>query len=99
MMKRPGEHFSIHYSLWVGEHARLFIAGPGAPGFHLYLTRPGLCRTNTEALHRRNGRAVWPVFDVEATRTTGPVNRLISKKDRPPVDLFWSDEFVQTLLL
>jgi iron(III) transport system substrate-binding protein len=42
---------------------------------------------------------VRPVYDVEATKTTGLVNRLIAEKDRPLADVFWSGEFVQTLLL
>jgi iron(III) transport system substrate-binding protein len=42
---------------------------------------------------------VKAVYDVEATKTTGLVNRLIAEKDRPLADVFWSGEFVQTLLL
>jgi len=45
------------------------------------------------------GMLVKPVYDVEATKTTGLVNRLIAEKDRPLADVFWSGEFVQTLLL
>jgi iron(III) transport system substrate-binding protein len=45
------------------------------------------------------GIQVKPVYDVEATKTTGLVNRLIAEKDRPLADVFWSGEFVQTLLL
>jgi iron(III) transport system substrate-binding protein len=45
------------------------------------------------------GIRVLPVYDVEATKTTGLVNRLIAEKDRPQADLFWNCEFAQTLLL
>jgi iron(III) transport system substrate-binding protein len=45
------------------------------------------------------GIQVKPVYDVEATKTTGLVNRLIAEKDRPLADVFWSGEFVETLLL
>jgi iron(III) transport system substrate-binding protein len=45
------------------------------------------------------GILVKPVYDVEATKTTGLVNRLIAEKERPLADVFWSGEFVQTLLL
>jgi len=42
---------------------------------------------------------ILPVYDVEATKTTGLVNRLIAEKDRPQADVFWSGEFAQTILL
>lgn len=45
------------------------------------------------------GIKVLPVYDVEATKTTGLVNRLIAEKGRPQADVFWSGEFGQTLLL
>jgi iron(III) transport system substrate-binding protein len=46
-----------------------------------------------------SGITVLPVFDVEATKTTGMVNRLIAEKARPQTDVFWSGEFAQTILL
>jgi iron(III) transport system substrate-binding protein len=39
------------------------------------------------------------VYDVEASKTTGLVTRLIAEKDRPRADVFWNGEFAQTLLL
>jgi len=42
---------------------------------------------------------VKAVYDVEAAKTTGLVNRLIAEKDKPQADVFWSSEFVQTILL
>ena len=45
------------------------------------------------------GIDVLAVYDVEAAKTTGLVNRLIAEKDHPQADLFWSGEFAQTLLL
>lgn len=45
------------------------------------------------------GIHVLPVYDVEATKTTGLVNRLIAEKSRPQADVFWSGEFGQTILL
>ncbi|MEI7857434.1 MAG: extracellular solute-binding protein [Methanomicrobiales archaeon] len=47
----------------------------------------------------RTGIKVLAVYDVEATKTTGLVNRLIAEKNRPQADVFWSGEFGQTLLL
>ena len=45
------------------------------------------------------GIKVLAVYDVEATKTTGLVNRLIAEKGYPRADVFWSGEFGQTLLL
>ncbi len=47
----------------------------------------------------RTGIDVLPVYDVEAAKTTGLVNRLIAEKSNPQADVFWSGEFSQTLLL
>lgn len=45
------------------------------------------------------GIEVLPVYDVEAAKTTGLVNRLIAEKDAPQADVFWNGEFAQTLML
>jgi iron(III) transport system substrate-binding protein len=45
------------------------------------------------------GIQVLAVYDVEAAKTTGLVNRLIAEKANPQADVFWSGEFVQTILL
>jgi len=45
------------------------------------------------------GIRVLPVYDVEATKTTGLVNRLIAEQPRPQADVFWSAEFSQMILL
>lgn len=47
----------------------------------------------------RTGIRVLPVYDVEAAKTTGLVNRLIAEKNNPRADIFWSGEIVQTMLL
>jgi iron(III) transport system substrate-binding protein len=47
----------------------------------------------------RTGIHVRPVYDVEAAKTTGLVNRLIAEKAHPQADVFWSGEIVQTMLL
>ena len=47
----------------------------------------------------RTGIHVLPVYDVEATKTTGLVNRLIAEKSHPQADVFWSAEFSQMILL
>jgi iron(III) transport system substrate-binding protein len=45
------------------------------------------------------GIQVLAVYDVEAAKTTGLVNRLIAEKGNPQADVFWSGEFAQTILL
>src|SRR5512145_2461939 len=51
------------------------------------------------AFENETGIRVMPVYDVEATKTTGLVNRLIAEKARPQADAFWSGEFSQTVVL
>jgi iron(III) transport system substrate-binding protein len=45
------------------------------------------------------GIKVLAVYDVEAAKTTGLVNRLIAEKANPQADVFWNGEFAQTILL
>ena len=47
----------------------------------------------------QTGIRVLPIYDVEAAKTTGLVNRLIAEKQRPRADVFWNGEFAQTILL
>ena len=47
----------------------------------------------------RTGIQVLPVYDVEAAKTTGLVNRLIAEKSNPRADVFWAGEFSQMILL
>jgi iron(III) transport system substrate-binding protein len=48
---------------------------------------------------KETGIRVMQVYDVEAAKTTGLVNRLIAEKARPQADVFWSGEFSQTIVL
>lgn len=48
---------------------------------------------------RTTGIRVKPVYDVEAAKTTGLATRLVAEKDRPRADVFWNNEFLQTLKL
>jgi len=41
------------------------------------------------AFEKRTGILVLPVYDVEASKTTGLVNRLIAERGRPQADVFW----------
>lgn len=48
---------------------------------------------------QESGIRVLPVYDTEAAKTVGLVNRLIAEKNRPQADVFWNNEFAQTLYL
>lgn len=52
-----------------------------------------------DAFTKRTGVIVDPVYDTEATKTTGLVNRLLSEKDRPRADVWWSSEPLGTIRL
>jgi iron(III) transport system substrate-binding protein len=41
------------------------------------------------------GISVRPVYDIEAAKTTGLVNRLVAEKTAPQADLFWNGEVMQ----
>ena len=43
------------------------------------------------------GSSVLDGYDTEANKTTGLVNRIISEADRPVCDVFWNNEFIQTI--
>jgi iron(III) transport system substrate-binding protein len=47
----------------------------------------------------KTGVKVKIVFDVEAAKTTGLVNRLIAEKRNPVCDVFWNSEIGKTLVL
>jgi iron(III) transport system substrate-binding protein len=46
-----------------------------------------------------SGVRVRAVYDAEAAKTTGLVNRLLAESGRPQCDVFWNNEIVQTLQL
>jgi len=45
------------------------------------------------------GITVKAVYDTEATKTTGLVNRLIAEKNNPQADVFWNNEIARTIVL
>jgi iron(III) transport system substrate-binding protein len=49
-----------------------------------------------EAKHNIRVKAV---YDIEAVKTTGLVNRLIAEKDHPRCDVFWNNEIIRTIVL
>jgi iron(III) transport system substrate-binding protein len=52
-----------------------------------------------ERFEDETGIEVLAVYDVEAAKTTGLVNRLIAEKSNPQADVFWNGEVAQTLIL
>lgn len=48
---------------------------------------------------KQSGIKVKAVYDSEATKTTGLVNRLIAEKDAPRADVFWNSETGRTIVL
>ncbi len=54
-----------------------------------------------ETYKQRTGQDVSVVFDTEAGKTTGLVNRIVSEDQsgRPRADIFWSSELFNTILL
>ncbi|HID06481.1 MAG TPA: extracellular solute-binding protein [Armatimonadetes bacterium] len=48
---------------------------------------------------RQSGIRVLAVYDTEATKTTGLVNRLIAERKHPRADVFWSSEVGRTVIL
>ena len=59
----------------------------------------GIARPVLAEFTRRTGLEVLPVFDTEATKTTGLASRLRSERERPRADLFWSSECFRTIEL
>jgi len=51
------------------------------------------------AFQESTGIKVEAVYDVEAAKTTGLVNRLIAEGDQPKADVFWNSEVIQTVRL
>lgn len=52
-----------------------------------------------DAFEKETGIKVLDVYDSEATKTTGLVNRLIAEKDNPRADVFWNSETGRKIIL
>lgn len=51
------------------------------------------------AFQEKTGIKVKALYDVEATKTVGLVNRLMAEKGRPKADVFWNSEVGRTIQL
>lgn len=47
----------------------------------------------------RTGIEIRPVFDTEAVKTVGLVNRIIAERARPQCDVFWNNEVLRSIQL
>ena len=52
-----------------------------------------------KVFEQETGIKVRAVYDIEATKTIGLVNRLIAEKAHPQCDVFWNNEMVNTIRL
>jgi iron(III) transport system substrate-binding protein len=52
-----------------------------------------------DRFEKETGIHVQAIYDVEAAKTTGLVNRLIAEKRSPQADVFWNSEILQTIRL
>lgn len=82
------------------------VKGPSEPApvvagrVVLYCSVDGdVARPILEAFTRETGVRVDTVFDTEATKTTGLVNRLLAEKASPRADVWWSSEPFGTIRL
>lgn len=86
----------------------LLVTGTGCDGDSSSTEQPivvyvsadeGIARPVLAEFTNRTGLEVLPVFDTEATKTTGLASRLRSERERPRADLFWSSECFRTIQL
>ncbi len=52
-----------------------------------------------KVFEKQTGIKVLAVYDTEAAKTVGLVNRLIAESNRPRADVFWNSEVLRTLIL
>ncbi|PID65009.1 MAG: iron ABC transporter substrate-binding protein [Gammaproteobacteria bacterium] len=52
-----------------------------------------------KSFEKKSGIKVKAVYDIEATKTTGIVNRLIAERKNPQCDVFWNNEVIRTIFL
>lgn len=55
------------------------------------------CQELFRQFEEETGITVRAVYDTEANKTTGLVNRIISEAEKPVCDVFWNNEFIQTI--
>jgi len=100
-MRRAG----VTWAAWV---LAVAAAAPGCGGHDpedggVVVVYTSLDQVHSEPIldefERRTGIRVLPVYDAEASKTTGLVNRLIARRNDPDCDVLWNNEVVQTARL
>jgi iron(III) transport system substrate-binding protein len=83
--------------------AGISLAGCGERSVPEVVVYTSLDQTFSEPILRdfeqQTGVRVKAVYDTEATKTTGLVNRLLAEKANPQADVFWNSEVIRTLVL
>lgn len=72
----------------------------GGPDLTLYVSHDrNLSEPIIEVFTAKTGIEVKAVYDTEANKTTGLVNRLVAERERPVADIFWNNEIGRTVQL
>ena len=86
--------------------ASCLVAGcrnQGAPAKPVVVIYTALDQIYSEPIlkrfEERTGVEVRALYDAEAAKTTGLVNRLIARRKLPDCDVFWNNEIIQTVRL
>ena len=83
-----------------GLAAGLHFLGPGVPTVVVYTSLdPVFSRTVLAEFEEETGIRVEAVFDTEATKTTGLIERIRRERERPICDVLWSNEPLRTIAL
>lgn len=81
--------------------AALILAGCGAQKTEEVVVYTAVDEVYSEQIinefEQETGITVKVVYDTEANKTTGLVNRIISEAEHPVCDVFWNNEFIQTI--
>ncbi len=81
----------------------LFLSGCTGPSSPEVVVYTSVDQVYSEPIlkefQKRSGIRVRVVYDVEASKTTGLINRLIAERDLPNCDVFWNSEFAGTVRL
>ncbi len=81
----------------------LILAGCGASDDNVVVVYTAHDRQFSEPILRmfeeETGIRVQAVYDTEAVKTVGLVNRLISERNRPMADVFWNNEILRSIQL
>jgi iron(III) transport system substrate-binding protein len=88
--------------VWFAASAVAVLTGcePAQPPLVIYVSADeSIARPILAEFTRQTGHPVHMVGDVEATKTTGLVQRLRSEADHPQADVFWSSEAILTIAL